>query len=117
MNHNETGQIGEELAKKYLEEKGYKIIEKDFKTKYAEVDLVGIKDNKLIIFEVRTKRGEMFGSPEETLNKKKLQKVLLGARILAAAKKWQGLIRIDAVCLVLKLNGDILRINHYENII
>ena len=112
-----TGQIGEEIARKYLEKKGYKIIEKDFKTKYAEVDLAGIKDNELVIFEVRTKRGEMFGSPEDTLNRKKLGKVWLGARILAAAKKWQGPLRIDAVCLVLGEGNDALRINHYENII
>jgi putative endonuclease len=117
MRHNETGKLGEELAKKYLEEKGYKIIEKDFKTKYAEIDLVGIKNNQLVIFEVRTKRGEMFGSPEDTLNNKKLSKLYLGARILAATKKWLGPIGVDAVCLVLKENDEILRINHYENII
>jgi putative endonuclease len=117
MKHNETGKLGENLARKYLEDKGYKIIEKDFKTKFAEVDLAAIKNEELIIFEVRTKRGEEFGSPEETLNKKKLQKVYLGARILASTRKWQGPMRIDAVCLVLKPNDDILRINHYENII
>jgi putative endonuclease len=117
MRHNETGQIGEELAKKYLEKNGYKIIEKDFKTKLVEVDLIGIKNNELIIFEVRTKRGEMFGSPEETLSDKKLKKLLLGARIVAAAKRWSGHMRIDAVCLVLKENNQALRINHYENIV
>lgn len=117
MNHNETGQIGEDLAKKYLENKGYKIIEKDFKTKFAEIDLVGIKNNELVIFEVRTKRGEMFGSPEDTINKKKLGKILLGARIFSAAKKWSGPMRVDAVCLVLAPDNQISRIGHYENII
>jgi putative endonuclease len=117
MDHIKTGQIGEEIAKKYLEEKGYKIIEKDFKTKYAEIDLVGMKNNELIVFEVRTKRGETFGSPEDTLNNKKLKKLYLGARIFSAAKKWIGPIRVDAVCLVLKENNGILRINHYENIV
>jgi len=118
MRHNlETGQIGEEIAKKYLEQKGYKIIERDFKTKYAEIDLAGIKSNELVIFEVRTKRGETFGSPEETLNSRKLKKVYLGARIYAAAKKWPGPLRIDAVCIILKGDSSALRINHYENIV
>ncbi|MFH1401970.1 MAG: YraN family protein [Parcubacteria group bacterium] len=95
----------------------FKIIERNFKRKYAEVDLAGTKNNELVIFEVRTKRGEMFGSPEDTFNRKKLGKIWLGARILASAKKWQGLLRIDAVCVVLKEDNNVLRINHYENII
>lgn len=116
--HITTGQLGEEIAKKYLEKKGYKIIEKDFKTKYAEIDLIGIKNNELIIFEVRTKRGEAFGTPEDTINNRKLGKLLLGARIIASAKKWQGPLRVDAVCVVLKIYGEeVLRINHYENIL
>ena len=117
MDHIATGKLGEEIAKKYLEEKGYKIIEKDFKTKYAEIDLVGTKNKGMVFFEVRTKRGEAFGSPEETLNSKKLKKLCLGAKIFSVAKKWSGSMRIDAVCVVLKENNEILRINHYENII
>ena len=41
--HNEVGKIGEDLAAKFLEEKGYKIVEQNYKTKYSEIDLVAAK--------------------------------------------------------------------------
>ena len=66
----QTGKIGEDIAKKYLEEKGYKIIEQNCRTRYGEIDLVAKDGRDLIFVEVRTKRGENFGTPEESLNKK-----------------------------------------------
>jgi len=111
-----TGKIGEEIAKNYLEKNGYKIIERNFKTKYAEIDLVARQKNELVLVEVRTKRGLDFGSPEESLNKKKLRKLWFNAQGYINIKKWTGPYRIDAVCIVLNPNNTIDRINHYENI-
>ena len=41
--HNFVGKIGEDLAREYLEKQGYKILEQNYKTKYAEIDLVATK--------------------------------------------------------------------------
>jgi putative endonuclease len=117
--HNEVGKKGEELAKKYLEEKGYKIIEQNYRTKYAEIDLVAMKDKKMVFIEVRTKIGENFGTPEETINWNKKRKLGRNAEAYTAFKKWNGPSRIDAVCIVLSAQGgySIERLNHYENIV
>lgn len=118
--HNEVGKIGEDLAKDFLEKQGYKILEQNYRTKYAEIDLVaerGFFKKELIFVEVRTKIGENFGSPEDTINKTKLKKVLQNARAYAAFKDWQGPCRIDAICIVLNQNCSVQRLNHYENII
>lgn len=134
-----TGRKGEAIAKKYLEEKGYKIIEQNYKTKYSEIDLVARQKNELVFVEVRTKIGENFGSPEETIDRKKLRKLWNNATAYAARTKWKGSCRIDAVCIVLKdysiahsdisgilpamasgkfnIPAAIERLNHYENII
>src|SRR3989344_6548017 len=96
--HNEVGKIGEDLARVYLEKQGYKILEKNYKTKYAEIDLIAEKSKgfftgkDLVFVEVRTKIGENFGSPEDTLDKRKLYKVL-------------------------NPNRTVLRLTHHENII
>jgi putative endonuclease len=111
-----TGKMGEEIARKHLEKKGYKILEQNFRTKYAEIDIVARKDKELVFVEVRTKRGEIFGLPEETLNQKKLKKLLWNAKSYAAFKNWRGAYRIDAVCVVLGNDESVERINHYENI-
>ena len=128
--HNYVGQVGEKLAKEYLEKEGYKILEQNYKTKYAEIDLVCEKkegifclpagrqgQSTLVFVEVRTKVGENFGSPEDTINRAKLQKVLWNAKTYSAFKNWQGPCRIDAVCIVLRADFTVVRLTHHENII
>ena len=105
-----TGKIGEEMAKEYLERKGYKILKQNYRTKFEEIDLI-VKDGKeLVLVEVRTKKGEIFGSPEESLTKGKLQKLRLSAKIIKAS-------RVDAICIVLREDNSIQRLEHYQNIV
>lgn len=117
------GKIGEDLARHYLEKEGYKILEQNYRTKYAEIDLVAqkaggfLKQSTLVFVEVRTKVGENFGSPEDTINKAKLWKVLQNSKSYTALKKWGGPCQIDAVCIVLKPDFSVLRLTHHENII
>ena len=131
--HNEVGKIGEDLAREYLEKNGYKILEQNYKTKYAEIDLIVeksmgfFKKSQLVFIEVRTKVGEQWGTPEDTINKAKLWKVLQNAKSYTAFAKWQGSCRIDAICIVLKPrdkhgapgSGDfsVQRLTHHKNII
>lgn len=133
--HNYVGKIGEDLARKYLEENGFKILEQNYKTKYAEIDLVALgrsptgdpekqgflskfkKKDTLVFVEVRTKVGEQWGSPEDTINKAKLWKVLQNAKSYTAFNRWQGPCRIDAVCIVLKPDMSVSRLTHHENIV
>jgi putative endonuclease len=115
--HNEVGKIGEKLAREFLEKQGYKILEQNYKTKYAEIDLVTENQKKLIFVEVRTKVGEQFGSPEDTLDRKKLWKVLQNAKFYSGFTGWQGPERIDAVCIVLNPDFSIDRLTHHENIV
>jgi len=111
LKHNlQIGQVGEEIAKEYLEKKGFKILERNYKTKYGETDIIAKCGKELVFVEVRTKIGENFGTPEDSLNKRKLRKLWLNARAGKAT-------RIDAVCIVLNNNLTVERLNHYENIL
>ncbi len=121
--HNDVGKIGEDLARQYLEKKGYKILEQNYKTRFAEIDLVCEKSNglfsksSLVFVEVRTKVGEQWGTPEDTLNKQKLWKVLQNAKSYMGFKNWGNAAQIDAVCIVLKPNLSVERLTHHENIV
>ena len=121
--HNEVGKIGEDLAREYLKKEGYKILEQNYKTRYAEIDLIAQKPvgflgtKKLVFVEVRTKVGENYGTPEDTLNKSKLNKVLKNSLAYAGFNKWQGPCRIDAICIVLNRDFSVQRLTHHENII
>ena len=112
-----TGQMGEAIAREYLKKKGYKILAQNFKTKYAEIDLIARQKNEMVFVEVRTKRGEIFGTPEESLNRKKMIKLRKNAWAYVGRIGWQGAYRLDAVCVVLKQDNSAQRINHYENIV
>jgi len=110
------GHLGEEIARKYLEDKGYRMLEQNYKNRYAEIDLVASDKRNLVFVEVKTRIGEHFGSPETSLDKGKIRKVLNNARAYVARKKFRGEYRIDAVCIVLDKNRNINRISHYQNI-
>lgn len=113
----QTGKIGEELAKDYLEKQGYQILWQNFKTKYAEIDLVAKQKQELVFVEVRTKKGDLFGTPEESLDRKKLRKLQFNAQGYVSRVRWSGPYRIDAVCIVLKPDNSLERLTHYPNAI
>ena len=119
--HNFVGKIGENLARKYLEDNGYKILEQNYKTKYAEIDLIAEKSagffgkSTLVFVEVRSKTGEQFGTPEETLNYNKLNRLVRAAFCYMARYPGKAY-RLDAVCVVFDPSGKITRLTHHENI-
>lgn len=111
------GRLGELMAGEYLQSKGYKIIACNYRTKYAEIDLIARDKKTLVFVEVRTKVGERFGAPEETLKHKKLAKLLRNAEAYIAYEGYKGSYRIDAICVVFDQDDKIERLNHYQNII
>jgi putative endonuclease len=111
-----TGRFGEEAAKRHLIRKGFKIIEENYRTKFAEIDLIAHHKDILVFVEVRTKVGSQFGSPEESLNRRKINKVARNAQMYMKYKRYSGKYRIDSVCVVLSEKRRVLRLNHYENI-
>jgi putative endonuclease len=114
--HLLIGSWGEAIARSYFKARGYRIIEQNYKTRYLEIDLVVRKGRVLVFVEVRTKVGDSFGLPEDTLRPKKIRKLIRNASAYAAGKGYRGDCRIDAVCILLDENKNLSRINHYQNI-
>lgn len=86
MNHTELGRRGEELACRYLEEKGYRILDRNYRYERAELDIVaydeegGRRPGGVIVFvEVKTRRGTGFGYPEEAVTEAKQKQILKAA--------------------------------------
>lgn len=116
----ETGKAGEEIAGEFLEKKDYKILDKNFRTRFGEIDLIASDKDSLVFVEVKTKIGEDFGTPEEMINPHKIEKVQRMAELYITknprvSEKYARL-RVDAVCLVLDHSKNVSRIDHYENI-
>lgn len=116
-----TGYLGEVIAKEYLENQGYRIIEQNYKTKYAEIDLITWDRKTLVFIEVKTKSGERFGAPEESINRRKINKLTRNALGYIVRNVRNGCdhslrYRIDAVCIVIDKANNPERISHYKNI-
>ncbi len=116
--HNlQTGRIGEDKSCEYLEHNGFDIIVRNHRTKYGETDIVAKKGNKLVFVEVRTKTGDQFGLPEDTLTKIKMMKLRKNALAYVSRNHWLGHYHIDAICIILDHAGNVQYLRHYENII
>ena len=74
--HNDTGKKGEELAAAWFQNKGYCIIEKNWRWKRLEIDIIAVRENMLHFIEVKCRRSQKFGTPEENVSPKKIKNLL-----------------------------------------
>ena len=82
------GQRGEMAAWKYLTDRGYKIIEKNYRTPFGEVDIIAEKSGRLKFIEVKTRSSKDFGLPQEAVGPAKQKKLVqLAAYYLKKQKK------------------------------
>ena len=63
--HNILGRQGEELAARYLQQKGYQIIDRNWRSGRQELDIVAQKEDILVVVEVKSRRNNSFGDPQE----------------------------------------------------
>ena len=111
--HNEKGAEGERLAALYLEEKGYTILEKNWRFGKEEVDLITEKEGTLVIAEVKTRQGRFFGEPEEFVNQQKKKHLIKAANVYVEQKGLNLEVRFDIIGVILA--GKNHRINHVED--
>ncbi len=110
------GRLGEKLAKRHLESSGHTILETNYRTRSGEIDLVSEKDGLLAFTEVRTKRGSLFGSPEESVTaRKRARMVACSQEYLDANHSKPREWRIDVIAIELDRRGRLLRLNVLEN--
>ena len=69
--HNELGKWGEALAAEFVEQQGYEILERDWKSGHHDLDIIARDEDTLVIIEVKTRRNRLFGDPEEAIDYKK----------------------------------------------
>lgn len=76
----QMGNTSEDIALDYFTEHGYQLIQRNFQCKAGEIDLIVQKDDTLVFVEVRSRTGNQYGEPSETVNRKKQEKIKKTAR-------------------------------------
>lgn len=115
MNHNRRiGRWGEEVAAAYLSQKGYRIVERNVRTPYGEIDLVAEIEGVTVFVEVKARTSRVYGLPEDALTLRKRRHMRAAADHYAAERgieTWQ----CDAIA-VEGAPGLPPRLEHFENV-
>ncbi|HET8859038.1 YraN family protein [Marivirga sp.] len=110
MNTKKIGDRGEDLATKILESKGFEILERNYRFKRSEIDLIALHANVLIFIEVKALHSFNHGFPEERVNQAKIYKLMEAAENYIYAINWQKDIRFDILSINLNSPQDYLHI-------
>ena len=102
--HNELGKEGELLARQFLKEKGFRIVETNFRYEKDEIDIIAIDNNELVFVEVKTRSNEHFGEPEEAVGLRKESFLVRAAEAYLQMHSEYAGIRFDIVAVILSKN-------------
>lgn len=116
------GAWGERLAASHLEAAGYRLVTQGWRCRWGELDLIATRDETLVLVEVRTRRGTLRGSPEESITPTKARRLAQLALAYLDAREqagdpWDGPYRIDVIAITLDNAGRVQTLNHIESAI
>lgn len=115
MNTRSQGNLGEDRAQEFLTSKGFKILTRNFRSKFGEIDIIAKDKNCIVFIEVKMRSSNVFGTPREAITSKKLEKIALTAAFyLKSINAEKSQYRIDAI--EVEQNSDQFHFNHIENV-
>jgi putative endonuclease len=109
-NHIELGKTGETIAAGFLEVKGYRILERNWRWGRNEIDIIARHGTDTVIIEVKTRRSNRFCEPETSIIKGKQRILINAANAWVRYHKSPGEVRFDVITVVMGPKGNI--INH-----
>ena len=121
MRNIEIGKLGETLAENFLTSQNYKILAKNFRGRFGEIDLIcrDLGNGQIVFVEVKTRTQKKFGIPEEAITYSKKEKLIktslefLGMQNGNLRKGW----RMDLIAVKLNKRLKLKEINHLKNIL
>ncbi len=108
------GRRGERIAEIFLEERGYEILERNFRCRLGEIDLVARESGEFVFVEVKTRRSTAFGFPEEQISREKRRRLTRLALFYLKRRHREEAARMDVVSILL-YQEKVLRIELIQN--
>ena len=110
---HELGIHGERVAEERLVGLGYRILDRNWSWPGGELDLVAEQNGEIVFVEVKARRSQTFGSPEESITRAKREKLIQTAHVyLGSVKRQDSPWRIDVVAIDMEPDGTIIRLEH-----
>ena len=113
--HLKTGIWGEELAAAFLRQKGYVILERDWRSSHRDIDIIALKDDCTVFVEVKTRRNREFADPLQAVNYSKRKNLRKAINHYIHYRKINNPWRFDVITIVGELGEKIPEINHIED--
>ena len=116
MYTQKVGKFGEDEAVKYLEQKGYKILDRNFSCKRGEIDIIALDKDEIVFIEIKARISLKYGLPSEAVTKNKLKHINKTAEYyLYTRNLLNENTRIDVIEVYIKNNQVI--INHLKQVV
>lgn len=116
MSEKSLGSWGERQAERHLVQGGLEILDRNWHCSQGEIDLIARDGRQLVFVEVKTRRSQRFGAPEEALTVRKRRRIQRAAwTYLEQHDKLQAQWRVDVVAVVQNRAGELDRLEHFEN--
>lgn len=112
---NSLGPLGEEYAQKYLKKRGFSLVEKNYRCRFGEIDLIMKNKEYLIFAEVKTRSGQLFAQPKEYVDYRKQKKIILTAEWFLSQYETCLQPRFDVIEVFFDRIGNKPRIEHIPN--
>ena len=111
--HNDFGELAEELAAKYLIDKGYEILERNWRNIHKEIDIIAKDGNELVIVEVKARKSDNYGGPDLAVTSRKQKLLISAANSYIFKNKVDLNTRFDIISIVFKDGNPV--IDHIED--
>ncbi len=111
--HNALGKEGEQLAATFLTQKGYEILEKNYRYLKAEVDLIVKKEGFIVAVEVKTRSTPEFGNPQDFVKPKQVQRLVQAMNNYVIKNDLDLEVRFDIIAIIKNKRGT--QIEHLED--
>ncbi len=111
--HNEFGKEGEEIAVKFLEKKGYKILERNWKMGKNEIDIIAKEGKYIVVVEVKARHSNFAGEPETAVTRDKQRSLIRAANAYVRKMNYEEEVRFDIVSILVVKGQE--QINHIED--
>ena len=111
--HNILGKKGEDIAARFLSGKGYRIIERNWRTGRDEIDIIAYDKETLVIVEVKTRSTDYFGEPEEAVTMQKQKFLVRAAEVFVNQKEIDSEIRFDIISIIIEQGKETIK--HIED--
>lgn len=113
-NTRQKGSVAEDIAEKYLRQKGYRIITRNWYFGHLELDIIAVDGDELVIVEVKSRFGEEFAYPTDAISSKKMRQTIEAADNWIQQTEWNGDTRFDLITIVF-CNENNYELEHFED--